>query len=46
MGKTYAISEELANKLLDYLDDKPFKEVYEMVEGLMKLKEISTAEVK
>lgn len=40
MGKTYAISEDLANKILAYLDDKPFREVYELVEGLMKLKEI------
>ena len=40
MGKTYAISEDLATKILAYLDDKPFKEVYEMAEGLMKLKEI------
>jgi hypothetical protein len=39
-GKTFIISEDLANKILDYLDDKPFKEVFEMVDGLMKLVEV------
>ena len=39
MGKTFLIDEDLANKILDLLDDKPYKEVYEICEGLMHLKE-------
>lgn len=40
MSKQFLIDEELANKILDYLDDKPYKEVYEICEGLLHLKEV------
>jgi len=47
MVKQFVIDETLANKILDYLDEKPYKEVYEICEGLLHLKEIpETPEVK
>jgi len=42
MTKTFLITEELANEILDYLDDKPYKEVYKICEGLLHLKELTT----
>lgn len=39
MGKTFLIDEELANKIIDMLDDRPYKEVYDIMEGLLHLKE-------
>lgn len=41
MAKQFLIDEELANKILDYLDEKPYKEVYEICEGLLHLKEVT-----
>lgn len=40
MAKQFLIDEELANKIIDMLDDKPYKEVYEIMEGLLHLKEV------
>lgn len=40
MGKQFLIDEELANKIIDMLDDKPYKEVYVVMEGLLHLKEV------
>ena len=42
MAKQFLIDEELANKIIDMLDEKPFKEVYEVMEGLLHLKEAPT----
>ena len=39
MAKQFLIDEELANKIIDILDDKPYKEVYEVMEGMLHLKE-------
>jgi hypothetical protein len=39
MPKTFLIDEELANKILDVLDDMPYKTVYQLCDGLMHLKE-------
>jgi hypothetical protein len=40
MGKTFYISEELANKLLSHLGNEPFVDVYELCDGLLHLKEV------
>ena len=40
MAKQFLIDEELANKIINMLDEKPFKEVYEVMEGLLHLKEV------
>jgi 16S rRNA A1518/A1519 N6-dimethyltransferase RsmA/KsgA/DIM1 with predicted DNA glycosylase/AP lyase activity len=45
MAKVFLIDEELANKIIDMLDDKPYKEVYEIMEGLLHLKEAPVVEV-
>lgn len=39
MSKQFLIDEELATKIIDMLDDKPYKEVYEIMEGMLHLKE-------
>jgi hypothetical protein len=39
MGKQFIIDEELANNILDYLDEQKYKEVYALCDGLRKLKE-------
>jgi len=39
MAKQFLMDEELAKKIIDMLDDKPYKEVYEVMEGLLHLKE-------
>jgi len=46
MAKTFLIDEDLANKLLDFLDDQKYKDVFELCDGLMHLKEVPTQEVK
>ena len=38
--KTYEIKEELANAILNYLVQQPYKDVSAMVAGLMQLKPI------
>ena len=42
--KTFAISQELADKIIRYLATKPMIEVEEMVNGIRMLKEIKTEE--
>lgn len=44
MGKKFLIDEDLANKIIDMLDDRPYKEVYEIMEGLLHLKEAPVAD--
>ena len=46
MAKTFLIDEALANKLLDFLDDQKYKDVFELCDGLMNLKEAPMQEVK
>lgn len=46
MAKTFLISEDLANKILDYLDEQKYKDVFELCDGLMNLKEAPVTEVK
>lgn len=39
MGKQYIIEQELADKILAYLAEEKYKDVYELCEGLMHLQE-------
>lgn len=39
--KNYIISEELANKIITYLSEKPFKESASLIGELMQLKEVN-----
>jgi len=41
MSKQFLIDEELANKLLAYLSEEKYKDVYEICEGLLHLKEVA-----
>ena len=40
MAKQFLIDEELTDKIIDFLDERPYKEVYEIMEGLLHLKEV------
>lgn len=37
----YCIPEELANKVLTYLNERPYKEVFELINGLMGMKTVT-----
>lgn len=39
--KNYMISEELANKIISYLSEKPFKESASLIGELIQLKEVN-----
>lgn len=41
MSKQYIIDEELADKILAYLSEEKYKDVYEICEGLLHLKEVA-----
>ena len=36
----FLISQELGDKILNYLKDKPYFEVYEMIDGLQRLQRV------
>lgn len=39
----YAIEQELANDILEYLSEQPYKQVSELIEGMRKLEKIEAA---
>jgi hypothetical protein len=42
MGKIYLIDEELATNIIQYLSDKPYRDVYKLIDGLKSINEIPT----